>query len=545
MGKNEPVNWEKKGTEKGQHDTRGKDRDAAWEDSRGGLDARASESQGLDLVQFELNLEDAPLFASQARHLSRGAVEYVEQYTTEDGKRGEKKWRFKPPDDYGDLDIFDQDVYMAINALVQERGGMPADGKISFTIYELVRILDLPENGQNYVRVRESILRIGKTLIDAENAFYRKDKLSYESEHFIIWRVHFEANADLFGRATERHTLRFDDVLVRSHRSGYIKQLDVNYYLSLAGTHAKSLYRLIDHRRGSSLEWTVGIKRLKDLLGMAPSYRYPSKIKEKLQPAHEELIEKGFLQQVLYPEKDVVTYRISDSFVAARSQLHRPWSTEENRTIRALIRNTVWPNAAKQLVSDHGTEKCAFYLRALPYQKGLRNPGAWLRRAIENDLDVTIPEDPQPVLTEQPDASDAPGVTAKGVTGEADLPTPPGISPRPNPDPAAGVDPPPPDDRAVALWNQVLDAFLENSESTSTISWFQGVVPTGLEDQTLTITSPSPFAKEYISDRFKPQLEAALVTHLGEGSTLKILTPEETRAEEPQGTPPVTKRGEA
>jgi hypothetical protein len=55
------------------------------------------EVQRPDLVQFELNLEDAPLFASQARHLNRGAVEYVEQYTTEDGKKGEKKWRFKPP----------------------------------------------------------------------------------------------------------------------------------------------------------------------------------------------------------------------------------------------------------------------------------------------------------------------------------------------------------------------------------------------------------------------------------------------------------------
>ena len=500
-----------------------------------GVTEPSGESKRLDLVEFELNLEDAPLFASQARHLSRGAVEYVEQYTTEDGKKGEKKWRFKPPDDYGDLDIFDQDVYMAINALVQDRGGMPEDGRISFTIYELVRILDLPENGQNYARVRQSILRIGKTLIDAENAFYRKDKLSYESEHFIIWRVHFEANADLHGRASERHTLRFDDVLVRSHRSGHIKQLDVNYYLSLAGTHAKSLYRLIDHRRGPSLEWTVGVRRLKDLLGMAPSYRYPSKIKEKLQPAHEELIDKGFLHEVRYPDKDTITYLISDSFVAARSQLERRWSAEENRTLRSLIRNNVWKNSAKQLVAEHGTDKCDFYVQALPYQKGIRNPGAWLRRAIEEDLDVAVPEDHQPRLTE---ADVLPGVgRTGGRTGGP--PVSEEIVGRPLLDPAAGVDSPEPDDEAAATWNQVLDDFTENNDAPSYVSWFQGIVPTGVTKNTLTIVAPSPFAQEYIKAHFQAQLQKALASQLGDGSTLQILVQGEAPAnvQEVRSTP--------
>ena len=474
-----------------------------------------------DLVQFELNLEDAPLFASQARHLSRGAFEYVEQYTTEDGKKGEKKWRFKPPDDYGELDIFDQDVYMAINALVQERGGMPADGKISFTIYELVRILDLPENGQSYARVRESILRMGKTLIDAENAFYRKDKLSYESEHFIIWRVHFEANADLYGRASERHTLRFDEVLVRSHRSGYIRQLDVNYYLSLSGTHAKSLYRLIDHRRAGSLEWTVGVKRLKDLLGMAPSYRYPSKIKEKLQPAHEELISKGFLKEVRYPEKNTVTYQVADSFVSARSQLERAWSTQENRAIRNLIRNQVWPNVAKKLVLECGVDKCAFYVRSLPYQKGIRDPGAWLKWAIEEAVDVFVPEDQQPMLVDsvEPRTKDETSSVSADRNPRAD--TASGTRDDDPPDPPE--EPPASDPVGERIWNQILDAMEEQLDTPSFKVWFEGTVPTHLEGETLTIVVPNAVAQEYISTKFKTRLEQALIFHLGENATLQVL----------------------
>jgi hypothetical protein len=512
----------------------GRPKDVVAKESGG--EERKPGVQRPDLVQFELNLEDAPLFASQARHLNRGAVEFVEQYTTEDGKKGEKKWRFKPPDDYGDLDIFDQDVYMAINALLQERGGMPADGKVSFTIYELVRILDLPENGQNYARIRESILRMGKTLIDAENAFYRKDKLSYESEHFIIWRVHFEANADLYGRASERHTLRFDEVLVRSHRSGYIKQLDVNYYLSLAGTHAKSLYRLIDHRRGDGLEWTVGIKRLKDLLGMAPSYRYPSKIKEKLQPAHEELIDKGFLQEVRYPEKDTVTYEVSDSFVSARGQLDRAWSAEENRTIRTLIRNSVWPNMAKKLVSERGVEKCAFYVRALPYQKSIRDSGAWLKWAIEEDLDIAVPEDDQPMLpetTEDPQGSSplGPSLGSSNPPGSPASATDAEVQP--------DAQPPVPDDKALPVWNQALDTLAEEIDTPSFKVWFEGTIPIGIEGEVLTIVVPNSFAQEYISDRFKQPLEDALASELGKGATLRILVngehPEPTTAPRKEG----------
>jgi hypothetical protein len=490
----------------------------------GGKDQN-SDLQRPDLVQFELNLEDAPLFASQARHLSRGAVEYVEQYTTEDGKKGEKKWRFKPPDEYGDLDIFDQDVYMAINALLQERGGMPADGKVSFTIYELVRILDLPENGQNYARVRESILRMGKTLIDAENAFYRKDKLNYESEHFIIWRVHFEANANLYGRASERHTLRFDEVLVRSHRSGYIKQLDVNYYLSLSGTHAKSLYRLIDHRRGDSLEWTIGVKRLKDLLGMAPSYRYPSKIKEKLQPAHEELVSKGFLKEVHHPERDILTYKVAESFVSARSQLERAWSTEENRAIRTLIRNEVWPHIAKKLVAEHGIEKCAFYVRALPYQKGIRQPGAWLKWAIDGDIEVAVPEDDQPKLPEPEDTGLASGESLGG-TSDAGYDLFSGDR-----DDTAPNEPPAPDPEALTVWEKTLDTLADEINTPSFKVWFEGTVPVLVDGPVLSIVVPNSFAQDYISKRFKAQLEDALIPELGESATLRVLVTGEAAGE--------------
>ena len=43
------------------------------------------------------------------------------------------------------------------------------------------------------------------------------------------------------------------------------------------------------------MSWTVELDRLKQLVSMPPSYRYPSKIKRHLDAAHHELIEQGFL----------------------------------------------------------------------------------------------------------------------------------------------------------------------------------------------------------------------------------------------------------
>jgi hypothetical protein len=450
-----------------------------------------------DMVHFELNLEDAPLFATQARNADRKVVEYTEHYRTKDGSPGQRTWRLKPPEEYGDLDIFDQDVYMAVNALVQMRGGMPVDGKIPFTVYEIVQILGLPTNGKNYAKVRRSILRIAKTLIDAENAFYSRETLSYESEHFIIWRVHFEANADKYGRASERHTLRFDELLVRSHRAGHIKPLDVNFYLSLDRTPAKSLYRRIDQRRGDGLVWSVKLQVLKELLGMAASYCYPSKIKEKLAPSHEELKQKGFLKSVTYREKDVVRYEVSEEFVAHRSYLDRAWTYEENAAVRALIRNGVWANVARELVAERGPDLCSYYVEALPYQKGVRSSGAWLKKYISEKLPLPV-EPPQKRLDD------------------------PDLAPAQN-ERETNQWPPSPDPAAKELWERVIDDLSGQIDGSSLHVWFERTVPTALERENLTLAVPNFFAKEYIETRFGELIESALKERLSKKASLLVI----------------------
>ena len=58
---------------------------------------------------------------------------------------------------------------------------------------------------------------------------------------------------------------------------------------------------------------------------------------------------------------------------------------------------------AEDLVATYGTTRTMHYVEALPYQKNVRNPAGWLRRAIVDGYDLGLPG---------PAAAD---VTARGV----------------------------------------------------------------------------------------------------------------------------------
>lgn len=461
-----------------------------------------------EMVSFEINLEESYLFAGGATKGTHRMREYTRPIKLPNGNLGTRRERFTPSEEFGDLNDFDRDVYVAMTFLAQMRGGMRTDGKLRFSLYDLVKILNLPDKGQSYRMVRESILRQQKLLIDAD--IYSKETRSYESEHFTVWRVHFKANADKYGRAVEHHTLTFDEVMVRSYQAGYIRQLDVNFYFSLDEIYARPLYGRVDVERGDDLRWKAKLSELREVLSMASSYKYPSQIKRALKPAHEELLRKGFLRSVSFPEKDVVAYDISEKFVAHRSHPRHHWTVEENAAVRSLIRNGVWANVARELVAERGHDACSFYVEALPYQKGIRDTGAWLRKYIKDRLPLPV-EPPQRRL-EEADVLDT--IARDGDSGHAD-----GIASKPPP-------PPKPDSAAEELWTAVLEDVASELDDPSLAVWFEGAVPIALEDEELTIRVPNPFAKEYTETRFGPLIEASLKERLSGDASLQVAVTE-------------------
>ncbi|PLS83827.1 MAG: hypothetical protein CYG60_21160, partial [Actinobacteria bacterium] len=322
------------------------------------------------LIPMEINLEGWPLF-SRRKSPEGGAMEVRRSLSTPDGRRLDQLWRITSSHDFSLPGTFDEDVFVGVMALVRQRGGMPQDGKIRFSLYELIKVLRKRKRGNNYPKVRESLDRMASTIYYSENAFYdASEGESLETYRFTLWTVHFSRAKRAHGRAAEHHTLKFDDAIIRSYNAGYLKPLDTELYFALKLPLAKALYRLVDQRRAGSASWSVDARDLRDLLMMSRKYKAPSRIWEVLAPAHRALRREKYLESAVL-DGDKVRYEIHPSF--ARGGVwgqEKPGPSLEEKAVEALVRHGVWANRARALVGSFGPEKAFHALDVLEARLG-------------------------------------------------------------------------------------------------------------------------------------------------------------------------------
>ena len=77
---------------------------------------------------------------------------------------------------------------------------------------------------------------------------------------------------------------------------------------------------------------------------------------------------------------------------------------------------------------------------------------------------------------------------------------------------------------AEEVWIEVLDRVSEHINTPSYKVWFEGTRPLDLYEDRLEISVPNLFAKEYIESRFKPLLEKALSSILGQESMTLVVS---------------------
>src|SRR2546421_8483891 len=94
---------------------------------------------------------------------------------------------------------------------------------------------------------------------------------------------------------------RGSEAIGRNLQAGYIKTLNVPLFLSLKSSISQTLYRYLDAKvRDGKTVFRQGLRDLAHQhLGLSRDY-YPSQIKRKLAPAHEELIQAKFLTNAEY-----------------------------------------------------------------------------------------------------------------------------------------------------------------------------------------------------------------------------------------------------
>jgi hypothetical protein len=463
------------------------------------------------LVSAERNLEEYPLFELKARQRGSKARLFERVVEGEDGVSLRQTWRVIPSGEYGMPGPVDQDVYLAVLQLLEQRGGMPEDGELAFSLYELRKVLGWSDDsGGAYREIRDSLVRIQLTGVQSSNAFYSAADEQLIADSFNVWSVHFaqrkkKGGAGSRARTTQdRHVLRFHPVFIRNYEAQYLKGLDAGFFWGLKMPLSKRLYRLVDLQRAGSLSWRTNLFAVRDQVPL--DYAYPSQIKRALTRAHGELEEKGFLSRVEYGADAGVLYRISPTFARRQKALELSGTPQEMFAIERLMREGVRGDTARDLVVSHGAEGCLRYADALDLQEGIRNRASFLVSAIRKGY--AFPEPPAPA--QEP--------LEPSLAAEALRETEP---PRPEPAP-----PPTPDPAAEELWARVLENAEAEIDASSKRVWFGDVTAVAVGSEYLTISVPTPFAKEYVETRFKAALEAPLREELTGGASLRVVVHE-------------------
>jgi hypothetical protein len=466
------------------------------------------------LVSAERNLEEYPLFELKARQRGSKARLFERVVEGEGGVSLRQTWRVIPSGEYGMPGPVDQDVYLAVLQLLEQRGGMPEDGELAFSLYELRKVLGWSDDsGGAYREIRDALVRIQLTGVQSSNAFYSAADEQLITDSFNVWSVHFaqrkkRGSAGSRTRLTQdRHVLKFHPVFLRNYEAQYLKGLDADFFWGLRMPLSKRLYRLIDLQRAGGLSWRTDLFAVRDQVPL--DYPYPSQIKRALAKAHGELEEKGFLSRVEYGDNTNVLYRISPTFARRQKALELSGTPQEMFAIERLMREGVRGDTARDLVVSHGAERCLRYVDALDLQEGIRNRASFLVSAIRKGYALPEPPEPPEQAQEPLEPSLAEEAPREAETSRSES------SP-----------PPPSDPVAEELWARVLEGAEGEIDVSSMRVWFGDVTAVALGSEYLTISVPTPFAKEYIETRFEAALEAALREEFSGTASLRVVVHE-------------------
>jgi hypothetical protein len=468
------------------------------------------------LVQVEPNIEEWPVFQLGRSKSNSAVVERTVQ--GEDGSSLRQRMEISAPGKYRLPGRFDYDVYSAVLELLEIRGGIPESGTLRFSLHELILLMDLEPSGRTYEEVKRSLRRIAATVLESDNAFWSNGAQRHISDTFRLWDVTFDAVTDKIGSGN-RHRIEFGTLFKRSFEERYLRGLDIEFYWGLDSPVAKRLYRLVDLKRAGAPAWGTDLFELQKQIPIGP-YAYVSKIKEKLKAAHEELIERGFLSGMIYRERSRVLYEVSEAFRTRRKDLELAGTQEEIIAIQLLTRSGLRGDVARDLVAKHGPAYCTRCANALPYQKGLRNPAGWLRKAIEHGYELP---DTLPLSAAPTEATLSLLLTSNYNDHNSPVGDPQPLSDAAN---TELLPPPVADPRAETVWDSLLKELTQDINAPNISVWFEGTVPTAFEDSTLVLQVPNRFALEYIETRFGELLRRMLTKQVGSDAELLVRAPD-------------------
>lgn len=346
-----------------------------------------------------MNLAEFPISLLTDRVRSgQKTIEFADPFYDEAaGKVIQRKLIIAASDKYGLPTPKDDEVIVGLLQLTKEANNF-TDRMVAFSRSELIERLQWPDTGQSFRRIAESFDRWTSVYLNYEKAWWDHEHRSWVDEKFhIIDRVSlYDRDRQLKQGSLKLSSFTWSDVLFRSFQSGYLKRIDFDFYISLDHPTAKRMYRFLDKRFYLKRRWDFDLKEFAwDHIGLSRGYTDSGKIKEKLQPALDELEERGFLEPMSREERYAKLapgeWRISLAQKAARVLGEKAQISEPTATERALIERGVTTATTTELVAVRSDDQIRAKLDVFDWlmekrdKRVQKSPAGYLVESIRND----------------------------------------------------------------------------------------------------------------------------------------------------------------
>jgi hypothetical protein len=365
---------------------------------------RAEPAEIIRLGKDEMNLAEFPI-ALLADRVPKGqtSIEFQDKiFDEKSGKTIVRKVTIKAPEEakgrHGLPTAVDDDVILGLIQLTKMSNSFTSR-EVEFSRLELIKLLNWPDSGESYRRLGLSLKRWLSVTLIYENAWRDNRKGAWITKGF-----HILDNIELNDtRTTDEQGELFpskivwNKVVFESFESGYLKSLDYGLYIRLKLQTSKRMYRFLSKRmyHGPEVEFDLRDFAITHI-GLSPTYgNNAGKLKEKLQPAVEELEAVEFLE----PMAKETRYRKCGKnwiirFVqkgTGEQPIALPSEAKEPLPLVAeLTKRGVSGKRAADLVAKHPAETIERHIEVFDWlsQKKpakISDPGAYLFTAIEQD----------------------------------------------------------------------------------------------------------------------------------------------------------------
>ncbi len=380
----------------------------------------------LKISRDEMNLAEFPLTVLSKR--ADPSIKTLEFSDTVKGKNGDvinRKWIITGADKFGLPTSSDDEVLLGLLKLTADDG--LRSPKVHFTRYELLRILRWTTEGRSYVRLQNALDRLSGVRIKATNAFYDNESKLHSTRNFGILDA-YEIND---GRDTRPSFFTWSEVLFKSFQVGFIKKLDLEFYLDLQSAVSKRLYRYLDKHFWYRSRMQVNLFVLAhEKIGISRNYVYASSLRQQLEPALEELRDKGLLSEFefigkgkstdvvlvaahaprkvsiepppMHPHQTVSQESNATKSLTSSGRPNQGGDSNEDSLERLLIQRGIADKQARRLVEGRGIDALERIAAIISHFDTLvsggshlvsRNPQGFLYRAVEKPFEFVLPTD--------------------------------------------------------------------------------------------------------------------------------------------------------